>query len=152
MTETYPTAARIMSPRLGPPIGQFVHAVEVPAGMGTIYLSGMTSRDHNGQVIHAGDAAAQTRQVLENIASILAERDLDFSHIVKVVVYVKDIADLKKVHRVRNEYFVDAYPASTLIEVSAFVHPDMLVEIDSIAVVPPSESALKNGSSYKEGI
>lgn len=125
-----------MSERLSTPIGNFVHAVEVPAGSGLLYLSGMTSRAGDGSVMHVGDAGAQTRRILQNMQTLLGERGLDLGHVVKVVVYVSDMSDLDAVHAVRREFFVDAMPASTLVEVSAFVHPDMCVEIDSVAYIP----------------
>lgn len=129
-------AERIMSERLSTPIGNFVHAVEVPAGCATLFLSGMTSRGEGGEVLFPGNAGEQTRRILENTTVLLAERGLDLSHVVKVTVYVRDMADLDAVHEVRREFFVDAMPTSTLIEVSRFVDREMLVEIDSTAYVP----------------
>ena len=131
-------AVRVMSTRLSAPIGNFVHAVEVPSESGLLFLSGMTSRAEDGSVMHVGDVGAQTRRILLNMQTLLDERGLNLRHVVKVVVYVSDISDLDAVHAARREFFVDAMPASTLVEVSAFVHPDMCVEIDSIAYVPPA--------------
>ena len=129
-------AERVMSERLSTPIGNFVHAVVVPAGAGLMFLSGLTARAEDGSTMHVGDVAGQTARILDNMTTLLDERGLTLENVVKVVVYVRDMADLQEVHRVRRQYFADAMPASTLVEVSDFVSPDMLLEIDAIAYVP----------------
>jgi enamine deaminase RidA (YjgF/YER057c/UK114 family) len=129
-------AVRVMSERLSTPIGNFVHAVEVPSDSALLFLSGMTSRGGDGGVVHVGNAAEQTRRILQNMLTLLDERGLTLTNVVKITVYVKNMADLDEIHRVRREFFTEDFPASTLVEVSQFVHPDMLIEIDSIAYVP----------------
>ena len=58
------------------------------------------------------------------------------SDIVKVTVYVTDMSGLEEIHRVRSEYFTKPYPASTLVEVTALVKPEFLIEIEAVVVIP----------------
>ena len=83
-----------------------------------------------------GDIEAQTRQVLDNLARVLANVGGRLDDIVKVTVFVTDMAHLDQIHRVRAEYFTPPYPASTLVEVSRLVRPEYLIEIDAVASIP----------------
>jgi 2-iminobutanoate/2-iminopropanoate deaminase len=79
---------------------------------------------------------AQTRQAHENIKRCLAAAGATFGDVCKVTVYLKNVADREKVNTVRKEYFGESRPASTLIEISQFVRPDLLIEIEAVAVLP----------------
>jgi reactive intermediate/imine deaminase len=123
---------KVASPRPGQIMSQ---GVKVTGGT-TVYTSGQVARNSQGEVVGVEDAGAQTRQVLENLKSVLAEAGATLDDIVKVVVYVTDVDDFTAIHKVRAEYFKDDYPASTLVEVSALAGPELLVEIEAIAVIP----------------
>ena len=123
---------KVASPRPGQIMSQ---GVKVTGGT-TVYTSGQVARNSQGEVVGVEDAGAQTRQVLENLKSVLAEAGATLDDIVKVVVYVTNVDDFAEVHRVRAEYFQKDYPASTLVEVSALAGPDLLVEIEAVAVIP----------------
>jgi len=82
-----------------------------------------------------GDMKAQTCQVLENIKAILERAGANFDQIVKVTVYVTDMSRFKEIHEVRAQYFRKDYPASTLVQVSGLVSPEMLIEIEAVAVL-----------------
>jgi reactive intermediate/imine deaminase len=124
----------IVSSRLSKPVGVFSHAVKAE-GKGFLFISGLTARDINGNIVGKGDMKMQTGQVLENMRIILEEGGASFAHIVKVTVYVTDLKYFKEVHEVRAQYFKKDLPASTLVQVSRLVNEDCMIEIDAIAVL-----------------
>ena len=93
-------------------------------------------RGVDGQLVGRGDIRAQTRKTLENLQSVLAEGGATMDDVVKVTVFVTNLAEhFSAIHEVRSEFFKSDYPASTLVEISRLVDPDMLIEIEAIAVV-----------------
>jgi len=108
--------------------------VVVVEGRRTIFVSGQLARDRHGNVVGKGDMRAQLRQVGENITAALAAAGATLSDIVKATTYVTDIEEFFRHVDVRMEYF-GALPASTTVEVRRLAHPDLLVEIEVIAVV-----------------
>lgn len=126
----------VRSDKLPPPAGVFSQAVKVPAQGHLIYVSGLTSRNLDGSTYAPGDVRAQTRRILDNLALLLAECGATLRDVVRVVVYIRDMADFKAIHEVRAEYFPTDLPASTMVEVARLVHDDMLIEIEATAVVP----------------
>ncbi len=123
------------APGVVEPFGIFSGAAWEPAGR-VLHVSGHVAQDRDGNLVGDGDIAAQTRQVLENIQGVLAAAGGRMSDIARVTVFVTDMSGLADIHRVRAEYFDPPYPASTLVEVSALVRPEYLIEIDAVAVVP----------------
>ena len=101
-----------------------------------LFVSGAAAFDSDGNVVGKGDVVTQTRVVLQNIRDALQEVGADMGDVLKVTVFLTDIADRAAVNPVRKEFFGDAKPASTLFEVSALAVPDMLVEIEAIAGIP----------------
>ena len=101
-----------------------------------LFVSGIAPFDGEGNVVGEGDVVAQTRQVLENLLDALRTVGADMGDVLKVTVFLTDINDRAAINPVRQEFFGDARPASTLIEVSALVDPRMLVEIEAVAGVP----------------
>jgi reactive intermediate/imine deaminase len=126
---------QIMSKRLRQPIGHFSHAVAVEAKGKLVFISGMTARRPDGTVAGIGDIEAQTRQVCENLKAAVEEAGGTLDDIVRVDVYVRNMEHFETIHKVRREYFTGIPPASTMVEVSKFVSPDYLIEINAIAVV-----------------
>ena len=101
-----------------------------------LFISGQLAIDKNMSFIGKGDMGAQTRQVLKNIKATLDWAGGKVSDIVKVTVFVRDISKFREIHDARLEFFEEGhFPASTMVEVSKFVHPDALIEIDAIAVL-----------------
>ena len=108
--------------------------VVVVEGRKTIFISGQLARDAKGDVVAPGDMRAQMRQVGENIKAALAAAGATLNDIVKTNTYVTDIDEFFKHVDVRMEYF-GALPTSTTVEVRKLAHPDLLVEVEVIAVV-----------------
>nr|WP_204261253.1 RidA family protein [Blastococcus saxobsidens] len=103
----------------------------------TAWISGTTSMV-DGAVAHPGDAAAQTRQVLTTIERSLERAGFTLADVVRTRIYVTDIGRWEEVGRVHGEFFGDIRPAATMVEVSALIDPDLLVEIEADAVREPA--------------
>jgi 2-iminobutanoate/2-iminopropanoate deaminase len=114
--------------------GAFSAGIEAPHGR-TVYVSGMVSMDASGNVLGEGDIEAQTDQVLMNVRTALQAVGGDLTDIVKVTVFITDMALYDDIHRVRRRYFAPPYPASSMVEVSALIDPRLLIEIEAIAVI-----------------
>jgi reactive intermediate/imine deaminase len=119
--------------QLPEPISHYTDAV---AAGGFLYISGMLPVGANGELVGTGDVIRQSEQVLDNVAAVLKATGAGFNDVVKVGVYLRDMADREAINTVRRRYFGDARPASTLVQVSALAHPDALVEIEAIAQLP----------------
>lgn len=113
----------------------FSNGVKVSGG-DLLFISGQLAFDANMELVGKGDMGAQTRQVLDNIGKVLEQAGGSFRDIVRVTVYVKDITRFREIHDARLEYFdAEHLPASTMVEITEFVHDDGLIEIDAIAVI-----------------
>ena len=123
----------IWVPGMPQPISHFVHVVR---GGRLVFVSGCVASDDRGRTVGGSDIVAQTRQAHENIRRCLAAAGATFADVCKVTVYLKNVADREKVNTVRQEYFGVSRPAITLIEISQFVRPDLLIEIEAVAVLP----------------
>ena len=108
--------------------------VVVVEGRRTIFIAGQLARDRQGNVVGKGDMRAQIHQVGENLKAALAAAGATLNDLVKTTTYVTDIDEFFKHVDVRMEYF-GALPTSTTVEVRRLAHPDLLVQIDAIAVV-----------------
>ena len=117
---------------LAPPISHYADAVVAD---GILYISGVVPIDADGNVV-GDDAVAQTRQVFANIGLVLAAAGAQPADIVKVTVYLLDIDDRPRINPVREEFFGDSRPASTLVEVSRLAVLGARVEIEAIAHLP----------------
>ncbi len=122
-------------PGVAKPFGIFSCAAWQPEGR-VLHLSGQVAQDASGALIGTGDVAAQTRQVLENIRTVLAAAGGTMDDVARVTVYVTDMSGLARIHEVRGQYFRRPYPASTLVQVTRLVRPEYLIEIDAVAVIP----------------
>jgi len=112
----------------------FPHAVSVE-GKRLIFVSGQLAWDQEGNVVGKGDMRAQFRQVCENIAQALAASDASWEDVVQTHTYVTDMEAFFQCTDIRHAFFGPGWPTSTTLEVSRLAHPDMLVEIEAVAVV-----------------
>lgn len=124
-----------MAPTLAVTAG-YSHVVEVTGGR-TLYLAGQVALDPSGNLVGRGDFRAQARQVFENIKSTLAAVGADFSHVVKLNIYLLDRSNLLALREVRDLYVnTQSPPASTLVQVSGLALDGLLVEIEAVASLP----------------
>jgi reactive intermediate/imine deaminase len=101
-----------------------------------LFVSGCVALDADGNLVGEGDVEAQARQVFSNIGLSLAAAGASFADVVKVTTFLTDVDDRARINPVRQEFFGDARPASTLVEVSALVLPELLIEVEAVAVLP----------------
>jgi enamine deaminase RidA (YjgF/YER057c/UK114 family) len=123
---------------LSPVLGRYVPGKAVDGGR-VVYVSGQLAERADGDRSAAGDAEAEARQIFANIREVLQAAGGDLKDIVKLGIYLTDIADRAAVGKVRAELFPDDehLPTSTMFEVSGLIDPALKVEIDAIAVIDP---------------
>lgn len=101
-----------------------------------VAVSGQVALDERGEVVGAGDPAAQARQVFENLRRCLAAAGAGFGDVVKLTYFLTDVAHLPAVRAVRNEYLdADHLPASTAVQVVALFRPELLLEVEAYALL-----------------
>jgi len=125
---------RTNPPTLSTPTG-YTHVVEVTGPAKTVYIAGQIAFDKDGKIVGAGDMAAQAEQVFKNLQAALDAAGAKFSDVVKMNTYITDMAKAPAVREVRARYFGQTAPASTLVQVPALARPELLLEIEVIAVV-----------------
>jgi enamine deaminase RidA (YjgF/YER057c/UK114 family) len=100
-----------------------------------VAVTGTAAVGENGEVVGVGDAYAQTKRCLEIIEKALLDAGAVLGDVVRTRIYVTDISQWESVGRAHGEMFGEIFPATTMVEVSALVDPDMLVEIEADAIV-----------------
>jgi 2-iminobutanoate/2-iminopropanoate deaminase len=123
----------IRVPGLAPPFSHYIDAVRVDD---LLFVSGCIAVDAEGNLVGGDDVVAQARQVFANLGAVLAAAGATFADVAKVTVFLVDIGDRVRINPVREEYFGETRPASTLVEVGSLVLPGAKVEIELVARIP----------------
>jgi reactive intermediate/imine deaminase len=99
-----------------------------------LLISGQAAIDESGQIVGAGDFDAQAQQTFENLERVLEAGGSSLDRVVKVTIFLTDMANFGKIVELRGKWFSPPYPADTIVEVSSLALPELEIEIEAIAV------------------
>jgi 2-iminobutanoate/2-iminopropanoate deaminase len=113
----------------------YANAVLVSGGP-LLFISGQVAWDERGTIVGADDPVAQAEQTFKNLRTVLRAHGADFGDLVKVTVYVTSFDWFSELSTLREELFSENPPASAIVQVVRLVQPELLIEVDAVAVVP----------------
>ena len=130
----------VTSKALGPTLGMYSHGMVAPGGE-IVVVAGQVGMDRSGRLAGPGDVGAQTRQTFENIRAVLEAAGATMGQVARFQTFLTHAADIEGFMQARREvfprYFPDGvYPPNTILVVSRLVLPELLVEIEAMAVKP----------------
>ncbi|ANE45178.1 hypothetical protein SY83_01220 [Paenibacillus swuensis] len=125
----------VFTPEVCPPKGPYAQAVKVSEVKHTIYTGTITALDQDWNVVGAGDLDTQVRKTIENLELILEAAGATLADVVKTTWYLVNIEDMTRVAEIRNEMFKGAVPASGTIPINKLFYPELLLEMDAVAVI-----------------
>lgn len=130
----------------------YTHVITVDGGR-TVYIAGQVPFDQHGQLVGAGDFAAQVRQTFENLKAALAAGGANFSDVVDMTTYVTDMSQIDTYRKIRNEYMTGPLPTASLVEVKGLFRKDVMLEVSAVAVVaaPPMHVPVKPAEHTPKG-
>ena len=99
-----------------------------------VIVSGQAAIDENGQIVGAGDFDAQAQQTFQNLERVLEAGGSSLERVVKVTIFLTDMTNFGKIVELREKWFSPPYPADTIVEVSSLALPELVIEIEAIAV------------------
>jgi enamine deaminase RidA (YjgF/YER057c/UK114 family) len=103
-----------------------------------IEVSGTAPAGTDGEILARGDVSAQAREALRIIGEALAEAGASFADVIRTRIFLRDASDWEEAGRAHGEVFAEIRPANTIVGVTGFVHPDILVEIEATAITEPA--------------
>lgn len=120
------------------PVPGFSHAVGVPAAGRIVFVSGLTARGADGDIIAEGDVLGQTWQVLSSMATVLRAAGGSLDDVVQIRTFVIDLVEWPQIESAYREFWSEPWPASTIVEVNRLYDPRQLIEMEAVAVLSTS--------------
>lgn len=128
-------ATRVIQPKtLADPRPRYSQGILADGGR-LLFVAGQTASDKDGKVVGKGDIEAQSEQVFKNIRAVLEEAGGSFANLVMTTTYITDIKYREGYNKVRQKYYKDHQPTSTLVVVKGLANEDYMIEIAGIAVL-----------------
>jgi enamine deaminase RidA (YjgF/YER057c/UK114 family) len=145
----------VTSKELGPVLGMYSHGMVAPGGE-IVVVAGQVGTDASGTLTAPGDVAGQTRQALANVDAVLRAAGCGMRDVVRLQTFLTHASDIDGFMRARREvfpaYFPDGvYPPNTLLVISRLVQPELLVEIEAMAVRPAARRGAARSAPAARG-